>query len=262
MRTVNLENYSTLQTQTNAGHLTDRYKFVPTSEVVNVLQDYGWQPVSVKQAAVRAEGKDGFQKHIVRLENPSYAVTSTVDSYAPQIVLTNSHNGSGAFKLQMGVFRLVCLNGMVTGDTYATETIRHVGFATDKVESAARVMADSAPRVISTIQKMQDIELDPSQYQWLAHEAVKVRFPELTYAPYINWNANAIGVANRRVDEGLDLWKCFNRMQENCIRGHRYQKFYTNNEAKAPRRLPTVNNIGRDLKINSQLWDLAEAFVN
>lgn len=262
MDSFNVERFATLRTKTHAEHLSDRYKFVPTMDVIEVLQDYGWQPVSVQQARVADKGNQGYQKHIVKLENPEFAVVSQTDTYAPQILLTNSHNGSGAFNLQMGVFRMVCMNGMVVGETYAKQKIRHVGFATSKVEIAAKVMAQSAPRIINSVQKMQDITLDPSQYSWLAMEAVDARFPELTDSAKILHNIRQIGMPNRRADEGKDLWRSFNRIQENAIRGHRYARFYTSDESKAPRRLPAISNIGRDLKLNAQLWDLAEQFVN
>jgi hypothetical protein len=262
MDSFNVERFATLKTTTHAEHLSDRYKVVPTMDVIEVLQDYGWQPVSVKQARVQSTDNQGYQKHIVRLENPEFAVVGQSETYAPQILLTNSHNGTATFNLQMGVFRLVCMNGMVVGDTYAKQKIRHVGFATAKVEQAAKVMAESAPRIINAVQKMQDITLDPSQYSWLAMEAVDARFPELTDSHKILHNVRQIGLPNRRADEGNDLWRSFNRIQENAIRGHRCARFYTSDDSKTPRRLPPVTNIGRDLKLNAQLWDLAEQFVN
>ena len=46
--------------------VSDRYSFVPTIEAVELLRSVGWLPVAAKQAGVRNDDRDGFQKHMIR----------------------------------------------------------------------------------------------------------------------------------------------------------------------------------------------------
>ena len=49
------------------------------------------------------------------------------DRYSRRSVLINSHDGSTAYQLMSGIFRLVCTNGMITGTQYGDYKIRHQG---------------------------------------------------------------------------------------------------------------------------------------
>ena len=53
----------------------------------------------------------------------------------PQIILTNSHDGFNSFKFMLGIFRLVCSNGLVVCDNQMVNmTIRHINYTFDFVE--------------------------------------------------------------------------------------------------------------------------------
>jgi len=55
--------------QTPHEMVSDRYSFVPTIQAVDMLRSVGWLPVSVKQAGVRNDDRNGFQKHIIRFKS-------------------------------------------------------------------------------------------------------------------------------------------------------------------------------------------------
>ena len=44
-----------------------------------------------------------------------------------RIVVINSYDGSANFSLQVGGFRIVCLNGMVSGSAFLNLNQRHSG---------------------------------------------------------------------------------------------------------------------------------------
>jgi hypothetical protein len=55
-------------------------------------------------------------------------ITEIVDSY-PRIILTNSHDGFNSFKFMLGLFRLVCSNGLVLcTDEMVNMSIVHVKY--------------------------------------------------------------------------------------------------------------------------------------
>ncbi|NBW19567.1 MAG: DUF932 domain-containing protein, partial [Caulobacteraceae bacterium] len=46
----------------------------------------------------------------------------------PEVVLVNANDGSSAYKLMAGVFRLVCLNGMVVAERQTGQvSVHHKG---------------------------------------------------------------------------------------------------------------------------------------
>src|SRR3954471_4469210 len=51
--------------------MSDRYRFVPTIEVVDMLRDRGFMPVRAQQSRSRIEGKGAFTKHLLRFRHDS-----------------------------------------------------------------------------------------------------------------------------------------------------------------------------------------------
>ncbi len=85
----------------------------PTIDVVNALQEEGWYPVRVQQTKTRDPSKQLLARHMVRFRQDPDRQIKVGDSIS-ELVLTNSHDRSAAYQLDLGLFRLVCSNGMVT----------------------------------------------------------------------------------------------------------------------------------------------------
>ena len=49
-------------------NLSSNYRFVPTIEVLGMMQDQGFFPVVAKQSRTRIEGKVPFTKHLIRID--------------------------------------------------------------------------------------------------------------------------------------------------------------------------------------------------
>jgi len=94
--------------------VSKRYQFIPTFEVVKRLQNEGWLPTSVQESHVRNQENQGYQKHLIRFQRQDLILNGE----AIEVVLINSHNRSAAYQLMAGVFRFVCSNGMIVGDTF------------------------------------------------------------------------------------------------------------------------------------------------
>ena len=62
-----------------------------------------------------------------------------------------------------------------------------------------------------------------------------------------------ISQIRRQADKGTDLWRTFNVAQENLIRGG-----FRNGDTN--RMVRPISNIQKDVKINSELWDLASTY--
>jgi hypothetical protein len=95
---MNLIGYSTItQFTRHPTRTTESYRFISTREVLETFSELGWFPTSVKEAGVRREENRGYQRHLVRLQNPEFTARELdVGDALPEIVLASSHCGESA----------------------------------------------------------------------------------------------------------------------------------------------------------------------
>ena len=112
---------------------SDRYTYIPTGEVLTALRKEGFEPFMVCQTRVRQDDRRDFTKHMVRMRH----ATQVNDAEANEIVLLNSHDGTSSYQLISGLFRYVCSNGLVFGDTFSDVRVHHKGQIVDNVIEGA-----------------------------------------------------------------------------------------------------------------------------
>ena len=144
------------------GTRPDTYRFVPTHEVLELLQHQGFRVTRATQSESRIEGKRPFARHLLRLRHADF-LGATASQEVPEIVLFNSHDRSSAYRLFTGVFRVVCGNGLVVqAADFGSFSIRHSGrrdlFARIK-EATARI-TDGIPDLMRQIDGWKAIDLD------------------------------------------------------------------------------------------------------
>lgn len=226
-----------------------RYTQIPTSRVLEGLRSAGFQPFAVAQSGSRDEAKRGFTRHMIRLRREGQAIVG--DSH-PEIVLVNSHDGTSAYHMHFGWFRLVCSNGMVVADGPASEIkVRHSGNAEqvlDAVVGGARQLVASVEQQAEQLETFRTTRLLPAEAEILADAAIDVRFDErpagLTTSHVLH--------ARRAADEGNDLWSTVNRIQENLVRGGLHFR-----DGRKRRSTRAVTSIAADTKLNQAIWSLA-----
>lgn len=102
---------------------SERYTYIPTITQLDNLRKEGFQPFFACQTRTRDEGKREHTKHILRLRREGEIVGEEV----PEIILLNSHDGSSRYQMIPGMFRFVCMNGMVCGQTFGEIRVPHKG---------------------------------------------------------------------------------------------------------------------------------------
>lgn len=247
---MNIENFATINQASAHSKTSDRYAMIPTSRMLNILADHGFMPAKVQEARTRIEENRGFQKHIVRLRAAN--TSAIVGEYYPEIVLINSHMGSSSFQLMCGVYRLVCANGMMVGETWGTERVKHTGFADDKAEQAVIRIANALPRVGEAVESFRSIALNDSERMAFASSAI-----ELVKDGDDKYSLDPANVIRpRRWSDKADqsLWGTFNVVQESLIRGGVRRVDANGNRS----RTREVRNIDRSVAINRALWMLTE----
>ncbi len=229
-----------------------RYTYIPTIDILNGLRREGFQPVKAFQARARDEGKREHTKHMIRLRHESTIAESVGDEFG-EIVLVNSHDGTSSYQMMAGVFRLVCLNGLVVGQRMLEDIrVPHKGNIQDQVIEGAYRVLETLPAVSDSIAAMKGTRLSEGHQQAFARAALALRYEGPTEEMPVQ--PSQILRPRRMADSASDVWQVMNRVQENMIRGG------LRTRSDNGRRMSTreVQGIDQSNAINRGLWTLAE----
>jgi len=232
-------------TEAKASHLTDKYIQTPTSRVVEDLMNLGWQVTKAQE--VKSRKYKGFQKHVIVFRHPDIMIKgANGDDAFPQILLTNSHDGKAAFNFRVGIFRLVCSNGLVVSDAdFNNVSIRHINYTFETLQSKIQEVIAKLPGLVQKINLFKSTQLSEDQMMEFATKAATLRTKQKV-------NIMDLLNADRVEDQGSDLWVVFNRVQEKLLGGS-----YKAGKRKAR----SVKNFQKDIQINEQLFELAESYL-
>ena len=226
---------------------SSRYAYIPTSDVLNGLRREGFQPFMACQARTRTEGKQEYTKHMLRLRHQSQINGDT----ANEIILVNSHDGTSSYQMLAGCYRFVCENGLISGETVEDFRVRHSGNVVGNVIEGAFRVLDEFKLVDSSKETMQGIILKPRQQEVLASAALQLRYDPGENVPI---EPQQLNQARRMDDRGADLWRTFNRVQENLMQGG-LQGRNANGGRSTTRR---VSSVSENIRLNRALWTLAD----
>lgn len=246
--------------------MSSKYAFIPTSRVIDAMRGNGYLPTEANQSVVRLPGKTPFAKHLIRFSATAWNPT-LVGEEALEVVLINSHDGSSAYKLMLGIIRFACTNGLIVADgTVESISVRHSGNIVDDVLNASVSLIENGTKVQDRIVEWKGISVSDLEAKLFAEQAVSLRYDEASpITP-----AQALTV-RRREDQANNLWTVFNRVQENLTQGgivprdeNGRRRTTLNAETGQTRRVPKtrpVKGINENVKLNRALFALAEGFA-
>lgn len=228
---------------------SQRYSYIPTAAVLTELRKEGFQPFMVTQTRVRDEGKREHTKHMLRLRHAS----QINGAEANEIVLLNSHDGTSSYQMLAGMFRFVCSNGLVCGDTVADVRVPHKGDVAGSVIEGAFEVLSGFERVKESRDAMRAITLDEGEAEVFARSALALKYDPTDNKP-APITESQILMPRRFEDRRPDLWSVFNRAQENLTKGG------LSGRSANGRRQQTrpVQGIDSDVRLNRALWLLAD----
>lgn len=236
--------------------VSDRYAFVPTARVVAGLRETNWVAVDVEEQRIRQERRRGFQKHMIRFRLAAQIVS--LDEWNIELVLVNSHDGGCAYQLHAGVYRRICSNGLVVSDGgFQALRFRHAGLAPEEVVRASLDLMDALPYLAARIAGFRARVLEPAESLAFAGRALQLRYSSDVEAPV---SPATLLDTRRAEDQGADLWRTLNRVQENLIRGgvsdgHRDRRGRV-------RSVRGLRGIDSRVDLNKGIWSLAERLFN
>lgn len=233
--------------------LSDKYKLAKTSEIVKRIEGLGFTMDKFVAMKVRKKERQGFQKHRAIFTSPQ--LKATTDG-VPQLLLTNSHDGTSSVVLQLGFFRYVCSNGLVVGNNLIEPVrVRHSGNDfDDRLIVAINFIVAQAEKLTESIERLKSKTLTGAEIRAFQREALQTRLGadvkiEDFFFP-----------VNRDEDKAQDLFTVLNVVQESLIRGGARVILEQDGKRK-DKAIRRVNSLVSQTEINTMLWNLAEQKV-
>jgi hypothetical protein len=235
---------------------SDKYKLFSTERAVKPFLEQGF-------TMSKFQGKGAMSAHIVRLRHDSLKIGEDFI----EVVLTNSYDGTTCFKVNLGIFRLVCSNGMVVGKSLFNRSVKHIGesFYFD-VNAAINDALNNVESVKTSILKLQNTQLNDEQIFNLASKVFTERLSTVKNLTMIDLYGAL--KPTRLGDSGKDAYTILNIIQERCLRGGiQYEtmkatdiKGRIENEVKR-NTTRSVCNVQNTLKLNQMVFDEALKLV-
>jgi hypothetical protein len=248
---------------------SDRFQPIPTIEIIRAMAREGFAAVGAKQSGSRDAARRDFTKHLIRFRKLDDNSALSVGDTTFEIMLRNANDGTSAYDLMSGLFRVVCKNSLVSAiETVESVKIRHTGTAEaiqGKVIDGTYSVLKTAETVLAAPQDWSAMKLQREEQLLLAKAAHVVRFGDGSetedgkLSPAARaFDPQQLLQVKRTADLDANLWTTFNVIQEHAIKG----------DLRAARRIDgrrpgmrAVNGIDGDIKLNKALWMLAEGMA-
>lgn len=225
-----------------------KYTFIPTERVLSGLMQAGFVPVDARQTHTRS-ASPLYARHIVRLRRRLEKIE--LKDACPEVVFLNSHDGTSTYQLRMGIFRVVCTNGLIVSrGAFPATCVAHRGNVVDQVVTAAVGIAERFDVLAAEVERMEHRHLFEDEQVRFAQRALALRYPDLAQA---GMPASRLLGCRRVEDASDDLWATLNKVQENLVTGGLVRRSVTGRLVRTRR----IVSIMQDVRINSALWDLA-----
>lgn len=231
-----------------------RYNFVPTTEIIEKMADQGWLLTDAKQSKTNVDLRRDYGVHIVQFQHPDFFIKDSTGNVEgrPTVLFTNSHDGSRPISSDLGIFRLVCSNGLVIkSKDFGGFRERHTKLTNDGVKQLLDEKIGLMGDAVKNINRWNGVEMKAIDMKKFATDALILRIGEDRQPE----EHEIYGILNARrdADSANTLWHVYNRVQENLIKGG---FDIGNRQARA------ITNPLQDMKLNQGLWQLAEAYAS
>jgi len=229
--------------------MSSKYTFIPTERVMSGLMQAGFVPVAARQTRAR-RGNALHARHVVRLRRR--VETVQLKDAVPEVVFLNSHDGTSCYQLRLGIFRAVCTNGLIVSQgAFPAYCVSHRGDVVDHVVTAALEIAQRFAELATQVERMEARRLAMSEQLWFAGRALRLRYADQADS---GMRPSQLLTSRRIEDMDEDLWSTLNKVQENLLGGGLSRRSASGRLTRTRR----ITAIREDVRLNGQLWDLAE----
>ena len=243
---------------------SQRFAPIPTIEIVRGLAKEGYGVVGARQAVSRVPGKSDFTKHLLRIrkmdDDKKYSVGDTV----AEMLLKNANDGTSRYDLMSALFRIACLNSMVSqiGELDSIKITHSGKDVVNKVIEGTFTVVENSKLALAAPEQWSKIKIDRDESLALAESARVIRFGDKDGNVDSPITANQLLIAHRNEDrERNNLWTNFNVLQENVIRGGLQGVAIDANNRRRNMTTRPIKGIDQDVKLNRALWTLANSMA-
>ncbi|WJS05565.1 DUF932 domain-containing protein [Roseibium aggregatum] len=238
---------------------SERFQPIATIEILRGLMEEGFMPVGAKQCNPRDDSKRDFTKHLIRLrrldEDAKYSVGDTVC----EILLKNANDGTSAYDIMAGLFRIRCMNSLVShSSTIDSVKVRHSGDVGGKVIDGTYRVLKEAEKALVAPADWSGLTMDRDEKQIFAEAVHIARFGDSEGETNTRIKPSQLLSPRRSGDVSSDLWTVYNVCQENCLRGGLRAAFRDEHGRIRRTSSRAANGIDQDIKLNKALWVLSE----
>jgi hypothetical protein len=234
----------------DTAHDTCSNSYIPVRswDIVEELRTHGYAPTQVQ-----IKHRRGYMQHTAHTIRFSQVGRASrlivVGDVAPQLVMRNSLDGSHKLEFWNGLMRLACLNGLIVSDASIAQplAVRHLANPTLLALMAIQEIADQSVALFEHIDAMRKTKMTERQQLRMASGALGIMNVRGIIQPA------ELLVPRRPDDAGTDVWRTFNRVQENVVRGGITGKTADNRATKTR----GLTGIAAQLDANKALWSLA-----
>lgn len=227
---------------------SSKYTFIPTERLMFGLMHAGFVPVDARQTHTR-RASPLHARHVVRLRRRFETVQ--LKDAVPEVVFLNSHDGTSAYQLRVGLFRVVCTNGLIVSrGAFPGICVPHRGDVVHEVIAAALQIAERFDELATQVERMEARQLLKDEQIAFAERALALRYPNVADS---GMQPSQLLTVRRVEDLGDDLWTTFNKVQENLVRGGLSRRAASGRLTRTRR----ITAIREDVRLNTRLWDLA-----
>jgi hypothetical protein len=217
----------------------------------------------VKQGKTRVPGKADFTRHMIRFRHRSLKDVRSGDSVL-EVALLNSHDGTSSWEIMGALWRVSCLNALVSGGTMLiNHKVPHKGDQLHNVIEGTYAVVEESKQLAHVPEDWGAVQLKADEARALAKAAHALRFEDTDGQLAQAIKPEALLATRRFEDREPNLWHTFNRIQENAFKGGLAGTATLRDPDTGrmrQRRVTTrpINNIEQDVKLNRALWVLAE----
>jgi hypothetical protein len=226
-----------------------KYETISTHEAINLMAAQGYVITFAAQQKITHPLMAKSAKHLVRMRHESmFSPTPKVGESVPEVCFVNAHDGSSKFHVYIGRYRFICTNGLMTGETVGSHSLRHTGktLAQQVKEMLDDIATRTLPIMEAQVHAMRARQLSEKEQVVFASHAIALRWETGTDAV----STNMVLRARREEDAANDMWSVYNRVQENVMMGG----FTAANRNRNVQALEQVNSV---VRVNRAMWDMA-----
>lgn len=219
----------------NIQKLKQPQHYIETLDVVKMLQNEGWELSGVDE--FRNKQRKVTSHYLQLHHNDFQIVTKGKTDAVASITLSNSCDGKKPLVMSLGAYRQVCSNGMIAHVDFATERFRHIQIDYNNLVNKINLFGNKVDKVLDKFNELKQHTLNNELLNNFAREAALLRFAQ----EEADSKVEDLLRVSRLEDEGNNLWAVYNRIQENLTHD--------------------VRNPDMDIKLNQQLFALAESYI-